>query len=49
MPMLACPKHFVGYGAVSGGMDYNFVEMSEVTLREIHLPPFPPMRSRKAR
>lgn len=38
--MLACPKHFVGYGAVSGGMDYNFVEMSEATLREVHLAPF---------
>ncbi|RHW17359.1 beta-glucosidase [Sphingomonas gilva] len=38
--MLACPKHFVGYGAVSGGMDYNSVELSEASLREIHLPPF---------
>jgi beta-glucosidase len=38
--MLACPKHFAGYGAVEGGMDYNSVEISEVALRQIHLPPF---------
>jgi beta-glucosidase len=38
--MLATPKHFVAYGAVSGGMDYNTVEVSGQTLREIHLPPF---------
>jgi beta-glucosidase len=38
--MLATPKHFVAYGAVSGGMDYNTVEISGQTLREIHLPPF---------
>ncbi|MDR7194499.1 glycoside hydrolase family 3 N-terminal domain-containing protein [Luteimonas terrae] len=38
--MLATPKHFVGYGAVMGGLDYNSVEMSEGTLRDVHLPPF---------
>lgn len=38
--MLACPKHFVAYGAASGGMDYNSVEMSEQTLHEVYLPPF---------
>jgi beta-glucosidase len=38
--MLATPKHFAAYGAVSGGMDYNHVEISEQALREIHLPPF---------
>ncbi|MDY6944834.1 MAG: beta-glucosidase BglX [Pseudomonadota bacterium] len=38
--MLACPKHFVAYGAASGGMDYNTVEMSEQTLHEVYLPPF---------
>jgi len=38
--MLATPKHFAAYGAVSGGMDYNTVELSEQTLREVHLPPF---------
>lgn len=36
----ACLKHFVGYGAASGGRDYNEVEMSEGTLRDIYLPPF---------
>ncbi|WP_415923169.1 glycoside hydrolase family 3 N-terminal domain-containing protein [Steroidobacter sp.] len=38
--MLACPKHFVAYGAASGGMDYNSVEMSEQTLHEVYLAPF---------
>lgn len=38
--MLATPKHFAGYGAVQAGLDYNTVEMSEATLREVHLPPF---------
>ena len=38
--LLACPKHFAAYGAVQGGMDYNTVELSESTLRQVHLPPF---------
>jgi beta-glucosidase len=38
--MLATPKHFAAYGAVMGGMEYNTVEISEQTLREVHLPPF---------
>jgi len=38
--MLACAKHFVGYGAVEGGKDYNSVELSDRTLRQIYLPPF---------
>jgi beta-glucosidase len=38
--LLATPKHFAAYGAVSGGMDYNTVEISTQTLREVHLPPF---------
>lgn len=38
--MLATPKHFAAYGAVSGGMDYNTVEVSPQTLREVHLPAF---------
>ncbi|UHH11699.1 beta-glucosidase BglX [Luteimonas fraxinea] len=38
--MLATSKHFVGYGAVMGGLDYNSVEISEGTLRDVHLPPF---------
>jgi len=36
----ACPKHYIGYGAVEGGRDYNSVEISEHTLREVYLPPF---------
>lgn len=38
--LLATPKHFAAYGAVSGGMDYNTVEISPQALREIHFPPF---------
>ena len=38
--LLACPKHFAGYGAVQGGMDYNTVELSDATLAQVHLPPF---------
>ncbi|WP_349261178.1 glycoside hydrolase family 3 N-terminal domain-containing protein [Povalibacter sp.] len=38
--MLATPKHFAAYGAVAGGMEYNTVDISQQTLREIHLPPF---------
>lgn len=36
----ACAKHFVGYGAVEAGRDYNSTEISEHTLREYYLPPF---------
>ncbi|MCK4448031.1 MAG: glycoside hydrolase family 3 C-terminal domain-containing protein, partial [Candidatus Marinimicrobia bacterium] len=38
--ILACPKHFVAYGGAEGGKDYNTVDISERTLREIYLPPF---------
>ncbi|OQV12556.1 Periplasmic beta-glucosidase [Hypsibius exemplaris] len=38
--VLACAKHFVGYGAAEGGRDYNTVDMSERRLREHYLPPF---------
>ena len=38
--MLACMKHFVGYGAAEAGRDYNSVEISERTLRQVYLPPF---------
>ncbi|MGP0106190.1 glycoside hydrolase family 3 N-terminal domain-containing protein [Rhodoblastus sp.] len=38
--LLACPKHFAGYGGVEGGMEYNSVEISETALRQVHLPPF---------
>ena len=36
----ACAKHYVGYGAVEGGRDYNSTEISEHTLRQFYLPPF---------
>lgn len=36
----ACLKHFVSYGACEGGRDYNTVELSDDTLRNIYLPPF---------
>jgi beta-glucosidase len=36
----ACPKHFVAYGAAEAGRDYNTVDLSERTLREVFLPPF---------
>lgn len=36
----ACPKHFVAYGAAEGGLDYNSVDVSERTLREVYFPPF---------
>jgi beta-glucosidase len=36
----ACPKHYVGYGAAEAGRDYNTVDLSERTLREVQLPPF---------
>jgi beta-glucosidase len=38
--VMACAKHFAAYGAAEGGRDYNTVDMSERTLREIYLPPF---------
>lgn len=38
--LLACPKHFAGYGGVEGGMEYNTVDLPETTLRQVHLPPF---------
>jgi len=38
--ILACAKHYVGYGASEAGREYNTVDISETNLREIHLPPF---------
>lgn len=38
--LAATPKHFAGYGAVGGGMEYGEVDIAEATLREVHLPPF---------
>jgi beta-glucosidase len=36
----ACPKHYIGYGAAEAGRDYNTVDLSERSLREVYLPPF---------
>jgi len=38
--LLATPKHFAAYGAVAGGMEYNYVDIAPQTLRDVHLPPF---------
>jgi beta-glucosidase len=38
--VVACAKHWAGYGAAEGGRDYNTTEISERTLREIYFPPF---------
>lgn len=40
LSVLACVKHFAGYGAPIAGRDYNTVDMSERTLREVYLPPY---------
>jgi len=36
----ACAKHFAAYGFVEAGRDYNTVDISEHTLRNVVLPPF---------
>jgi len=36
----ACVKHFAAYGAAIAGRDYNAVDMSEVTLRQVYLKPY---------
>ncbi|HMI36264.1 MAG TPA: beta-glucosidase BglX [Steroidobacteraceae bacterium] len=38
--VMACAKHFAGYGAAVGGRDYNSVDMSLRQLWETYLPPF---------
>ncbi len=38
--ILACPKHYVAYGAAQGGRDYNSAEVSKRTLGGVYLPPF---------
>lgn len=38
--LVACAKHYVGYGTAEGGRDYDAGEVSEPTLRDIYLPPF---------
>ncbi|HEX9250887.1 MAG TPA: glycoside hydrolase family 3 N-terminal domain-containing protein [Ignavibacteriaceae bacterium] len=38
--IIACVKHYAGYGGAEGGRDYNTVDFSDRTLRDIYLPPF---------
>lgn len=38
--LLACAKHFAGYGASVAGKDYNSVEISRNSLFQNYLPPF---------
>ncbi|HAB31601.1 MAG TPA: glycosyl hydrolase, partial [Cryomorphaceae bacterium] len=38
--MAACAKHFAGYGFVEAGRDYNTVDVSAYTLRNVIFPPF---------
>ncbi len=38
--LVACAKHFAGYGLAEGGRDYEGGEVSEYTLRDVYLVPF---------
>jgi beta-glucosidase len=38
--IVACAKHFVGYGAAEGGRDYNTTEITRQTLHNIYLASF---------
>ncbi len=38
--ILACAKHYLGYGASEGGRDYFRTEISDYTLYNLILPPF---------
>jgi len=38
--IMACAKHFAGYGAAVGGRDYDAAYLSETELHNIYLPPF---------
>lgn len=38
--IVACAKHYAAYGGAEGGRDYNTVDMSERTLRDVYLRPF---------
>ena len=38
--VLACPKHFAGYGASRGGRDYDEAEISDSEMWNVYLPPF---------
>lgn len=38
--VMACAKHWVGYGAAEAGRDYNTTDISESALRNVYFPPF---------
>ena len=38
--LLACVKHFAGYGAAEGGRDYDAANISDAQLYNVYLPPF---------
>jgi beta-glucosidase len=38
--ILACVKHFAGYGAAAGGRDYDEADISDEQLWNVYLPPF---------
>ena len=38
--LLACVKHFAGYGAADGGRDYDSSYLSDSELYNVYLPPF---------
>ena len=38
--IVACPKHYIAYGAAEAGKDYNTVDISNRTLHEVYLPPY---------
>ncbi len=38
--VLACIKHFAGYGAAAGGRDYEESNISDEQLENVYLPPF---------
>jgi beta-glucosidase len=38
--VVACAKHFAGYGAADGGRDYDPVYLPENQLRNVYFPPF---------
>ncbi|MDZ7357605.1 MAG: beta-glucosidase BglX [candidate division KSB1 bacterium] len=40
LTIVACPKHYIGYGAAQAGRDYFTVDMSLQTLLDVYLPPF---------
>jgi beta-glucosidase len=40
--ILACMKHFAGYGAAQGGRDYDESYIPDTLLYNVYLPPFPP-------